>query len=62
MYATTEVKVITQELLISFSNFISSIGGNLGMFIGFSCFGVFSWAFDLVKRILNQKNVVAEMK
>ena len=62
MYATTEVKVITQELLISFSNFISSIGGNLGMFIGFSCFGAFSWAFDHVKGVLNRKNVVAEIE
>ena len=62
MYSTTEVKVVTEELLISFSNFISSIGGNLGMFIGFSCFGVFSWAFDHVKRILNRKDVVAEIK
>ena len=62
MYSTTEVKVVTEELLISFSNFISSIGGNLGMFIGFSCFGVFSWAFDHVKGILNRKNIVAEIK
>ena len=62
MYATTEVKVIKEELLISFSNFVSSIGGNLGMFIGFSCFGVFSWIFDHMKRILDKKNVVAGIK
>ena len=62
MYSTTEIKVVTEEFLISFSNFISSIGGNLGMFIGFSCFGAFSWAFDHMKRILDMKNVVAGIK
>ena len=61
MYSTTEVKVVTEELLISFSNFISSIGGNLGMFIGFSCFGVFSWAYDLIKSfLLTKKDTVQE--
>ena len=55
MYATTEIKVITEELLINFSNFVSSVGGNLGMFIGFSCFGVFSWTYDLIKEFLDRK-------
>ena len=62
MYATTEVKVIKEELLISFSNFVSSIGGNLGMFIGFSCFGVFSWAYDLIKGVLLTKKDTVEEK
>ena len=62
MYSTTEIKVVTEEFLISFSSFISSIGGNFGMLIGFSCFGVFSWAFDRVKRVFNQKNVFAEIE
>ena len=62
MYSTMEIKAGTEEFLISFSNFISSIGGNLGMLIGFSCFGVFFWAFDHVKRVLNQKNVFAEIR
>ena len=50
-YYTTEIEVITVDLLINFSNFLSAIGGNLGMFIGFSFFGCFASGYDAIKRI-----------
>ena len=53
-YSTTEVKVTHQELLINFSTFVSAVGGNLGLFIGFSFLGVFSSLFDLIKLVCNR--------
>lgn len=41
-YATTEVNVLTEEFILDFPNFVSAIGGNLGMFIGFSFLGFFN--------------------
>ena len=32
--------IYSSELIIDFPTFISSIGGNLGLFLGFSCMGV----------------------
>ena len=55
-YYTTEIEVITVDLLINFSNFLSAIGGNLGMFIGFSFFGCFAAAYDAINRISKQVN------
>ena len=48
-YSTTELKIETKELLLNFPNFLSAVGGNLGMFIGFSFLGFFSAFYDLMK-------------
>ena len=48
-YSTTELKIETKELLLNFPNFLSAVGGNLGMFIGFSFLGFFSAFYDLLK-------------
>ena len=50
-YSTTEVPVQTEEFILDSANFISAIGGNLGMFIGFSFLGFFSWFYDKIERI-----------
>ena len=50
-YSSTEVNVLTEEFILDFSNFISAIGGNLGMFIGFSFLGFFSWFYDMIEKI-----------
>ena len=48
-YSTTELKIETKELLLNFPNFLSAVGGNLGMFIGFSFLGFFSAFYDMMK-------------
>ena len=48
-YSTTELKIETKELLLNFPNFLSAVGGNLGMFIGFSFLGFFSSFYDMMK-------------
>ena len=48
-YSTTELKIETKELLLNFPNFLSAVGGNLGMFIGFSFLGFFSALYDMMK-------------
>ena len=44
-YATTEVKVSTTSKLINIFNFISSVGGNLGLFLNFRGFSFISGFF-----------------
>ena len=51
-YSTTELKIETKELLLNFPNFLSAVGGNLGMFIGFSFLGFFSAFYDMMKLFL----------
>ena len=51
-YSTTEIKVITEDKIINFSNFISAVGGNLGLFIGFSFLGFFSCFYNLIEFLL----------
>ena len=47
-YSTTEVKVSTTSKLIDFPTFISNIGGNLGLFVGFSFLSGLFCIYDLV--------------
>ena len=35
-YSTTNIKISTTSKLLNLSSFISSVGGNLGLFLGFS--------------------------
>ena len=52
-FATTEVKVSTTSKLINIFNFISSVGGNLGLFLnfrGFSFLGGFFFIFKCLQR------------
>ena len=37
MYSGTEVVVLEEVKLVSLSTFIGGVGGNLGLFLGFSC-------------------------
>ena len=47
-YGTTDVKVSTTSELIDFSTFISNVGGNLGLFVGFSVLGGFFFIYDII--------------
>ena len=41
-----------EELLVTTPNFVGGVGGSFGLFLGFSCYGVFSYMvekfFDLI--------------
>ena len=52
-YSTTEIKVKSSELLVTFSSFVSAVGGNLGIFIGFSFLGFFTKFYDMIQKLLH---------
>ena len=56
-YGTTDVKVSTTSELIDFSTFISNVGGNLGLFLGFSVLGTFFFIYDFVAEHCHSFNI-----
>ena len=51
-YATTSIKVTTTSKLIDVASFISSVGGNLGLFVGFSFTSMFFMMYDKIEKCL----------
>lgn len=51
-YATTSIKVTTTSKLIDTATFISSVGGNLGLFVGFSFTSMFFIIYDKIEKCL----------
>ena len=49
-YSTTDINVSTTSKLITLSSFISSIGGNLGLFVGFSFLSTFFFFYNFLER------------
>jgi hypothetical protein len=49
-YTTAEVKTYSSERIIDLSTFISSTGGNLGLFLGFSFLGMFFSFYEWVQQ------------
>ena len=47
-FATTDVKVYTTSYKIDFNTFISNVGGNLGLFVGFSVLGGLFFVYDFI--------------
>ena len=47
-YGTTDVQVSTTSLKIDRNTFISNVGGNLGLFVGFSVFGGLSCIYNFI--------------
>ena len=47
-------KVFEEYLIYDIMGMIGSVGGTLGMFIGFSMDGVVSWAISSIKRYKTQ--------
>ena len=56
-YGTTDVKVSTTSELIDFSTFISNVGGNLGLFVGFSVLGGFFFIYDFTAAQCRSLNI-----
>ena len=50
MFETMELQVKEEYVIYDFVGMISSIGGNLGLFIGFSFFDAFCWILDLIQK------------
>ena len=48
-YSTTDETTMTSELIIDMPSFISAVGGNLGLFLGFSFMGVIFSFFNMLK-------------
>ena len=48
-YSSTDETTITSELMIDLPSFISAIGGNLGLFLGFSFMGVIFTFYNMLK-------------
>ena len=50
-YSTTDIRVESVEILVDFNSFISSVGGSLGLFLGFSFLGFLSLFYDCTKTL-----------
>ena len=48
-YGTTDVKASTTSLKIDLNTFISNVGGNLGLFVGFSVLGGLFFIYDFTQ-------------
>ena len=60
-YSTTITKIISEDNILNFSNFVSAIGGNLGLFVGFSFLGFFSCLYNMIKRIYTRTDALTAM-
>ena len=49
-YASTNIKVTTTSRLIDLASFISSVGGNLGLFVGFSFINMFFFLYEQIEK------------
>ena len=54
-YASSDVATLTEEKLIDFSNFVSAVGGNLGLFLGFSFLGLLSSLYEYIEILLSSR-------
>lgn len=57
-YYKTTVQVSTTSKLFSFSSFISSIGGNLGLFVGFSFISAILFICNMIEDATNNISFV----
>ena len=48
-YTTSDVSTFTEARLIDFSGFVSAIGGNLGLFLGFSFLGMLFSLYEYIE-------------
>ena len=54
-YATTDISVSSTSKLINLSTFISNVGGNLGLFVGFSVLGGLFYIYDFVAQYVSSR-------
>ena len=56
-YTTADVITYSSDLMIDFPGFISSTGGNLGLFLGFSFMGMLFSLYEWMEARLLNRNV-----
>ena len=49
-FDSLETEVKTESLIIDISSLIANIGGNLGLFLGFSCLSIFILTIDIIQK------------
>ena len=49
-FDTSNVVTAEEIQLTSFPSFVSAVGGNLGLFVGFSCLPLLLWLTDAFKK------------
>ena len=54
-YETLLIEEHAESLVYDVTNFLAAAGGNLGLFLGFSCMSVFYGIIKIIKRIKFQK-------
>ena len=55
-YTTSDVTTFTEARLIDFSGFVSAVGGNLGLFLGFSFLTMLFDLYDYIENSLSSKS------
>ena len=54
-YGTLLIEEHTENLVYDITNFLAAAGGNMGLFLGFSCLSMFLGLLKVFKKILNHK-------
>ena len=55
-FRSVDTEESTETLVYDFTNFLTAAGGNLGLFMGFSCFSLVHWFFVLINKIFSYIN------
>ena len=54
-YPSIVVEAYTRRYHIDFNDFVSAVGGSLGLFLGFSFLGVFFEMYNIIRRISDNR-------
>ena len=57
-YAVTDVKISITSKMMNLPTFISNVGGNLGLFVGFSVLGVMYFIYDIAREAINWSTIL----
>jgi hypothetical protein len=50
-FSSLDTDVNTETLIIDFPNLVANIGGNLGLFLGFSCLSIYVMFLDMLQKM-----------
>ena len=54
-YETISTKVTMEYVIYDLSNVMTAIGGNLGLFLGYSCVNILIWIAEIAKACYSKK-------
>ena len=52
-FGSLDTEESTETLVYDFTNFLTAAGGNLGLFMGFSCFSLVHWVFAMINKMFS---------